>query len=703
MTIFVVWRSKALPLQEYKNNKKRAEQEINLRMLRVLRYFVAVCVFFMTCMADLHAQYDKDMFYYRGRRALADGKYAQAIDNFNVLTQLDTADYWSFFFRGIAKYNLGDIRGARQDFDRTVRINPVFTSGYHYRGITESRYGNYDQALADLQKAIDLRPGEIGLYFSRGVTYFLSQQFDNAVKDFDKYIRKEPDDPSAFLNRGASYLFLGDTLKAVSDYNKAIRLDRFDPEGYVRRGRVYASQSKYDLAIADMDKAIELDTTNTFAYFNRALMFYEQERYNEAMEDLNRVLRDEPGNALTLYNRGLISAQLGAFEAALDDMDRVLNINPENVLAYFNRASIFIEMGLYENALEDYDKAIELYPDFAKAYMNRAYVKNLMGDYKASKSDYDTAQKKVQEYRAANVSDIGSFADTTKKYNSLISLDAEFAKKDFNDELLQHRDIDIRLRPLYRFVITGQKDDTNYALDRGYENALITRFKAAMPVGVEVRNEVVHPDKDVMAMVEKAAYSGGDPSSEELFLRALYEYDGKQFNSSLNYYGQAVKKAEAQEDLSGMYEAFYRMNRGALRAEMIEFIASIESNVQVLSMDDAGTTRARVKDQVTRSYDYTDAIDDMKAAAEVVEDLPYLYYNLGNLYCLSSEHINSIDNYTKAIELYPYMGDAYFNRGLVLIYLKDKEKGCIDLSRAGELGVQDAYGVIKKYCEDENN
>ena len=70
-------------------------------------------------------------------------------------------------------------------------------------------------------------------------------------------------------------------------------------------------------------------------------------------------------------------------------------------------------------------------------------------------------------------------------------------------------------------------------------------------------------------------------------------------------------------------------------------------------------------------------------------------------YCLSSEHIASIDTYTRAIELYPYMGDAYFNRGLVLIYLKDKEKGCIDMSRAGELGIQDAYGIIKKYCEDD--
>ena len=671
-------------------------------MHKVLKFLAMLAILVCASLHELHAQYDKDMFMMRGRHALSEGKYAQAIENFNVLSQLDTADYWTFFFRGIAKYNLGDLRGAKTDFDRSVRLNPIFTNGYHYRGITESRFGNYESALADLQQAIDLRPGYVGLYFSRGVTYFLAQQFDKAIKDFDRYIRKEPKDPSAYLNRGASYLFLGDTLKAVSDYNKAIKLDRFDPEGYVRRGRLYASQKMHDLAIEDMNKAIELDTSNTFAYFNRAIMYYEQEKYQDAMNDLNRVLEDEPGNALTLYNRGLISAQLGAYDDALNDMDRVLNINPENVLAYFNRASIFIEMGMYENALEDYDRAIGLYPDFAKAYMNRSYVKNLLGRYKDAKRDYDTAQKKVAEYRAKNVSDAGSFADTTRKYSSLLSLDAEFAKKDFNDELLQHRDIDIRLRSFYKFVLTGEKDNVSYALNRGYENPLIGRFENELPVGTAVRNvDVTLPEKELQK-VEAAAWEG-DATPEKLFLRALYDNDGKQFNSALNYYGQAIDAAsENASGFNALYPAFYHMNRGVLRAEMIEFISSIENNVQVLSMDDSGNTRARVRDQVVRQYDYTDAIDDMKRAAEIVPDLPYVYYNLGNLYCLSSEHINSIENYTKAIDLYPYMGDAYFNRGLVLIYLKDKEKGCIDLSRAGELGVQDAYGVIKKYCEDEN-
>ena len=662
---------------------------------------VAALLLIQGVAADVWAQYDKDVFFARGRHALSEGKYAKAIENFNILAQLDTSDYWNFFFRGIAKYNLGDLRGAKRDFDRSVRINPVFTNGYHYRGITASRFGDYETALADMQKAIDLRPGYMGLYFSRGVTYFLSQQFSKAVDDFDKYIKKEPKDPSAYLNRGACYLFLGDTLKAVADYDKAIKLDRFDPEGYVRRGRLYASQKKYDEAIADMNHAIELDTTNTFAYFNRALMYYEQERYPETMADLNKVLEYEPGNALTLYNRGLIQAQLGAYEEALNDLDRVLNINPGNVLAYFNRASIFIELGLYKNAVEDYDKAIELYPDFAKAYMNRSVVKHMMGQYKASKRDYEEAMKKVSEYRAKNMSeDALSFADTTKKYSSLLALDAEFAKKDFDDELLQHRDIDIRLKPLYSYVLTGQKSDVSYALERKYENPLMSRFEVSSPVGLAIRTKADQLGEEALKEVEAAAWkTPQSPSSQEIFLRGLYDNEQNLFNSAQNYYTEAIGISSEKAGVEGLYKAFYLMNRGVLRAEMIEFISSIENNVQVLSMDDSGNTRARVKDQMTRQYDYSDAIEDMKKAAEVVSDIPYVYYNLGNLYCLSSEHIASLDNYTKAIELYPYMGDAYFNRGLVLIYLKDKEKGCIDLSRAGELGVADAYGVIKKYCE----
>ncbi|MCI6328732.1 MAG: tetratricopeptide repeat protein [Bacteroidales bacterium] len=643
------------------------------------------------------AQYDKDVFFFRGRRALADGKYAQAIENFNVLSRIDSTDHWTFFYRGIAKYNLGDIRGAQKDFNNSVRLNPVFTSGYHYKAITESRAGDYDKALEDLQRAIDLRPGYEGLYFSRGVTYFLAQQFDKAVSDFDRYIRKEPKDPSAYLNRGASKLFLKDTLSALEDYNKAISLDRFEPEGFIRRGRLYAARKQYPEAIADMNMAIGLDTANTFAYFNRAIMYYEQSDYNAAMSDLNRVLADEPGNALTLYNRSLINAQIGNLEEALQDMDRVIGINPGNVLAYFNRASVFVQMERWRDALEDYDKAIELYPDFAKAYLNRSYVENMLGMKAESKQDYETARRKVSEYRAKNAESEGSFADTTRKYSSLLALDAEFAKKDFDNEMLQHRDIDVKLRPLYRFVLADSKDNVNYALRFRYENALIDRMLADSPLPLAITSsdtlKLKSPDRTADRI-----YSLPDNAESE-FLKALQDIATKQFNSAMIHYGNAVDKS-ADGKYGELYKAFYYMNRAVLRADMIEFISSIENNVQTLTMDDQGTTRARVKDQVSRGYDYSDALEDVRKAAEIVDNIPYIHFNLGNLLCLSSSFVEAIDSYSKAIRLYPYMGDAYFNRGLVLIYLKDKEKGCIDLSHAGELGVSDAYGVIKKYCEE---
>ena len=443
--------------------------------------------------------------------------------------------------------------------------------------------------------------------------------------------------------------------------------------------------------------AIGLDTANTFAYFNRAIMYYEQSDYNAAMSDLNRVLADEPGNALTLYNRSLINAQIGNLEEALQDMDRVIGINPGNVLAYFNRASVFVQMERWRDALEDYDKAIELYPDFAKAYLNRSYVENMLGMKAESKQDYETARRKVSEYRAKNAESEGSFADTTRKYSSLLALDAEFAKKDFDNEMLQHRDIDVKLRPLYRFVLADSKDNVNYALRFRYENALIDRMLADSPLPLAITSsdtlKLKSPDRTADRI-----YSLPDNAESE-FLKALQDISTKQFNSAMIHYGNAVDKS-ADGKYGELYKAFYYMNRAVLRADMIEFISSIENNVQTLTMDDQGTTRARVKDQVSRGYDYSDALEDVRKAAEIVDNIPYIHFNLGNLLCLSSSFVEAIDSYSKAIRLYPYMGDAYFNRGLVLIYLKDKEKGCIDLSHAGELGVSDAYGVIKKYCEE---
>jgi len=316
-----------------------------------------------------------------------------------------------------------------------------------------------------------------------------------------------------------------------------------------------------------------------------------------------------------------------------------------------------------------------------------------MGMSRASKEDYRTARAKVAEYEKATAGG-ANFADTSRKYSSLLALDADFARSGgFEDEMLRHRDVDINLKPLYRFVLVDKRDNANYALAHKYENKLLDNFiaKAPLPVAVSAEKSALPVTSEILTQ-----------NVDSPFFKGLQDVGLKQYTTALQHFTQAVEDDDAQDPYAVYHKAFYLMNRGALRAEMIEFIASFESNVQTLTMDDKGNTRARVREQVTREYDYSEALADMEAAAEILPAIPYIQFNLGNLYCLSSRFVQAIESYDKAIKLYPWMGSAYFNRGLVLIYLKDKEKGCIDLSRAGELGVEGAYNVISRYCEKED-
>ena len=56
--------------------------------------------------------------------------------------------------------------------------------------------------------------------------------------------------------------------------------------------------------------------------------------------------------------------------------------------------------------------------------------------------------------------------------------------------------------------------------------------------------------------------------------------------------------------------------------------------------------------------------------------------------------------HSAAWELNPQFGEAYFNRGLVQIYMKDTRKGYLDLSKAGELGIMSAYEALRNYTDD---
>ena len=664
-------------------------------MLRGLRILIIALVALIALPHMADAQYNRNYIYWVGQQCMVRNNYSEAVDLLNVLIRHDERDFDAYFLRGIAKYNMDDLLGADSDFSRAVELNPVFTGAFYYRAITRSRLGNYDDALKDFRQAIELRPDLPDPYYSRGVTRLLNQQFEEAIADFDLFIRFEKRHVPAYINRGTSYLYLKDTAKAYENYNLAIRTNREDPDAYTRRGALYMDEERYEEAHADFDRAVQCDTTYLPGYFNRALVNNYLHRPMQSLADFDRVIELDTTSAIAYFNRAIVRSEIGDYNRALEDFDMVAQYSPENVLVYYNRAMLHTRLGDIEAAIEDYTRAIELYPDFANAYIGRSVLRRSQRDVEGSESDRKTAERKIAEYKSRlKDSTYSIYADTSQRFDRLLSFESKLMKRNFEriaTTATATGDGDLMLIPMFRFTLIKEDNNVDRRMRR-FATQRVKDFRAKVDnplMRLECRDSDIAPDSLVIidrAIAEKL-HAAEENDWIVRFERGISQALIKQYTNAVNSFTEAIQLNPANP--------FLYMNRAAARAEMIDFISSIDNSYQSISFD--SDPAKRLHHTTTRTYSYDEAIEDMNKAIKLYPDFAEAYYNRANLMAISGKLPEAYDDYTRAIELDANLGEAYYNRGLVQIFMKDTRKGCMDLSKAGELGIDAAYKVLKQF------
>ncbi len=662
--------------------------------MHLLKRLIAIALLLLA-VTESRAQYNREYFFWVGRRCMMNNDYQEAIRTLNTLLRFDEEAFEGYFLRGIAKYNLDDLLGAEADFSTAIRLNPVYTQAYTYRAITRSRLGNYDDALQDFREAIDLRPDLPGPYYSRGVTRLLNQQFEEAIADFDKFVRQENKVADAYICRGLSYLHLKDTLKAYEDFERGIRTNRESPNGYNRRGALYLQQQRFAEAEADFNMAIACDSTYLISYFNRALVYSDTNRPMDALADFDKVISLDSTNSLTYFNRAMLRSRIGDYNRALADYDKVALYSPNNVLVYYNRANVHAQLGEIEKAIEDYSSAIELYPDFANAYIYRGRLRALIRDQKGARSDQQTAQKKIAAYRERlSDSTYSIYADTTQHFDKLLSFDSKFAGSSFDRITAQGGREEMRLLPLFKFTL--MQPDTTVEMKR-YNPKRLEDFLKRIDnryLALSWRDSSLPADTLVMLDKEYTRQINvSDPSWVNLFERGISQSLIKQYTNAVNTYTAAIEQNPSNP--------FLYLNRSTTRAEMIDFISSLANSYQRITIDSDPANR--LHNNSKRTYSYDEATADLNKVLKLYPDFAHAYYNRANLRALSGDLPAAYEDYTKAIELNPHFAEAYYNRGVVQIFMKDTRKGCLDISKAGELGIREAYEVLKRYAQQATN
>lgn len=500
----------------------------------------------------------------------------------------------------------------------------------------------------------------------------------------------------AFIYRGLSYLHLKDTLRAYENFDTAIRTNRENPNGYNQRGDLYMHQRRYREAEADFDKAIACDSAYLLSYFNRALVYSSTNRPTQALADFDKVIELDTLNSLAYFNRAMLRAQVGDYNRALEDYDRVAAYSPNNVLVYYNRAGVHTQLGEIEKAVEDYTSAIRLYPDFANAYIYRGRLRELLRDPKGARADRNTAQRKIAEYRTRlNDSTYSIYADTTQRFDRLLSFDTRPAGADF-DKMAGRtggRD-EMRLLPLFKFTL--MRPDTLPKPARHHQQR-VEDFRRSIGnpyLVLSCRVSDLHPD--TLLLLDKRCterLKTADPTWKDYFERGVTQSQIKQYTNSVNTYSSAIEMNPTNP--------FLYLNRSTTRAEMIDFISSIDNSYQRITID--ADPANRLNSNPKRTYSYDEAIADLNKAAKLYPEFAHAYYNRANLRALSGNLPEAFEDYTKAIGLNPWFAEAYYNRGIVQLYMKDTRKGCLDLSKAGELGIEEAYEILKRHAPHAKN
>lgn len=622
---------------------------------------------FVLCHLLSSAQVNINHYIQVGQTRISTGNFVGAIENFNIVIKFKPQLPEPYFYRAVAKHQLEDYRGAIADYDKAVEIKPYFPDAYINRGLAHLSLSEFAAAIADYDRALELSPRNASIYNNRGIAKISMKDIDGAIADYDKALESNPSFVNALINRSNANIAKGETLEGIRDLNKAIIIRPH-----------YAS-----------------------AYLLRGLARFELNDFASALRDFDQTIRLDPQNAYAFNNRGIVKQRLEDFQGAIMDYDLALQLDPTMPNAYFNRGIAKEVLGKtgYE---EDYRIAAKLDPklDVKRRPSEEEYYAQLQAQSQSQSQANSQANGKAQQNVANQQT---AQADSTKneeaekarrRFRLALADTRNIARTSEDDEenlRVQDKNVDIELQGIFR-IASFSENTITYDRLQYYSMALeeLNKFNNYTPqltISNQATNDFTESFKNNINYFDDRLKAS--KIAEYYLCRGIFLSLANQYNDALADFDQSLKL-----NSKNLMAYFSRAN---CRVKMVELLESVPDLSQDVSVP-MGSSQQKNSEKKEFLNDYNDILKDYQNATKTEPNFPFAWYNQGYVLCKLGRYDEAISCFNKAIELQPDFAEAYYNRGLTQIYLDHIQGGALDLSKAGELGIEEAYNVIKRYC-----
>lgn len=688
----------------------------------MLRWCLAPLLLMLAAAAT--AQVNTNRMMQVGRNALYFEDYVLSIQYFNrvIIVKPYLAD--PYYYRAVAKFYLDDLTGCEADCNVALEINPFLVGAYNLRGIARLRQDRPSAARDDFDKGLSLESENVNMMLNSGIASINLEEYDKAISQYDKLLKIDKRNVPAILYRGIAHVEKGDTATAAEEFERATKINAYSPEAFTYLGMVRHMTRDFRGALVCYDKLAELRPQDPFVYVNRAIVKYNLDDLTGCEADLDEALRLDPKSVMAYQNRGLLRVEAGDLNRAADDFSRALALDPSDDITLFNRAIVYLQLGEANNALQDLNIIIAKHPDFGPAYAQRAIAKRQMGDEKGSEVDYLTAmnfeQEKTKRQLAAGQADEkeGGEAGTPApkrggRKGSRGKNDADMKKYDQMVVVADFGDTDDKLRQDNKETIRGRVQDRDIAIDlepafslsffsadtllpnAPYYSPSVVKFNA---LGIADRKMVVTNREVVGNEVSAKVFSMiGDVNKrlqDDAWEPSLYLLRGTLYSIVMNYNSALTDFSACLLKEPNNVVALF--NRAAARYKMVETIRDMDAEATAPVEGDFMSGGRSLRNEVM-VLDHDLVLQDLQKVADLEPDNEFAFYNMSLVYCQRKQFEKAVELLDKAIGIYDQFAEAYFNRGVIKIYLGREDDGVADLSRAGELGMFKAYNVIKRY------
>lgn len=643
-------------------------------------FILILCSFFLS---PAKAQLNTDRITAIGRNALYYEDYVLSIQYFNQVIHLKPYLSEPYFYRAIAKIQLEDYQGALRDCNAAIERNPFSPGCYYARGYIYRQLNQLELAEADYTEALRFSPENRTYMILRADTRALLKNYDAALEDLDQLLRREPQSASAWSERGRVCLLKGDTMPALEAFTQATTYDKMNPATWSALGVTNLMLNHEDEAYVQLTQAINLGSKWAGDYINRGLLHYRRHNYRGALSDYDQAVKIAPKEADCYYNRGMMRQEVGDYNRALEDFNKAIDLAPDKVEMRYQRALVEMQLKQWKEVVRDLDSLIARYPYFLPSYYLTAQAKAQQGNqaaayrYRQKAHDLEARKDAIQAQQAAQPN------------TDMLIADAQPQKKDYRKEFsataAQNQTEPSEEEQKY-------SSQTRGAVQKNYQNVVnepnIVLSYYAQDMSLR-RTNYYHPTVD-MINKEEILPAPLKFTAQELTLTAeMVDFHFSEIArltrwleekpSAVLYFARAIEFAIIKDYASAVDDC----TKALLLTDR-----SIEPIIVFLR----ATWRARIADAdnelILLDYDHV---------LELQPDFTFALYNKANVLCSQREYQAAIRCYTQAIQIDNDFAEAYFNRGLTYIYIGENEKGLADLSKAGELGIYQAYNMISRF------